>query len=75
MLYFFCHVYLNISNCPLVIAVVLFQYTVLSCTSAPVDDLSSFSTVNVAETVDCCCQMKSSSFPINASTAENGKNV
>lgn len=38
MLVFFCHVYLNISNCPLVIAVVLFQYTVLSCTSAPIDD-------------------------------------
>lgn len=72
MLYF-CHVYLNISNCPIVIAVVL--YTVLSRTSALIDDLSSCSTVNVAETVKCCCQMKNSSSPMHTLTAESGEMV
>lgn len=66
MLYF-CHVYLSISNCPMVIAVVL--YAVLSCASAPIDDLPSCSTVNVAKTVNCCCQVKNSSIPVNIVTA------
>lgn len=61
--YIFCHVYLNISNCPILIAVVLFQYTVLSCTSALIDDQSSCSTVNVAETVESLLSDEELIFP------------
>lgn len=59
-----CYIFLelNVSNCPMVLAVVvLLQYCLVLVYQ--IDDPSSCSTVSVDDTVNCCCHMKNSSFP------------